>query len=71
MQYHFVVYFDDDYDQWHIMATTDHLMPDGSIYDPSDEEYGWRVPDSGSPESLRDAELFQDLRATIGAVIEP
>jgi hypothetical protein len=53
------------------MASTDHMMPDGSIYDPENEEYGWMIPDSGSPESLRDAELFQGLRATIGAVIEP
>jgi lipopolysaccharide export system protein LptC len=71
MQYHFIVYFDESDAQWHIMASTDHMMPDGSIYDPENEEYGWMIPDSGSPESLRDAELFQDLRATIGAVIEP
>ena len=71
MQFHYVVYFDEYDSKWHILATTDHLMPDGSVYDPSDEEYGWRIPELDTPESLRDAELFHGLRATIGAVIEP
>ena len=71
MQYHVVVYFDEYDKRWHIMATTDHLMPDGSIYDPSDEEYGWRVPDQDSAEIKRDAELFRQLDELLDARIEP
>ena len=71
MQYHFVVHFDEYDKRWHIMATTDHLMPDGSIYNPDNEEYGWFIPAPTDAAVQRDASLFQDLREMIGAVIEP
>lgn len=44
MQYHYIVMFDDETKEWDIIGEPDAYLPDGNVYDPSDEEYGWFMP---------------------------
>jgi hypothetical protein len=44
MQYHYVVMYDDEAGCWDLIGELDGYMPDGNVYDPSDEQYGWFQP---------------------------
>jgi len=70
MQYHYVIGYDDKGKEWFIDAAVDAYFPDGNVYDPDAEkrnQYGWIVPDHGTPVGDLDWKLFQMVQSVIVA----
>lgn len=66
MQYHYVVYFDTDKNDWFIEADPFDHFPDGNIWQ---DDIGWHVADEGSEKEALDVELWHTLRHCVPGIL--
>jgi len=71
MQYHYVVMYDTEFDEWRVdMDATEYL--DGNIFDPDAAiGKGWSWAEEGSPEDLLDGTLIRLLQSVMGSIPTP
>ena len=66
MQYHYVVIFDTDKNDWIVEQDPFDYFPNGNIWD---DDHGWRVADEGSDEERIDYECFRVLESCIPGIL--
>lgn len=72
MQYHYVVGYDSEMDQWFIESDTTAYFPDGNVWDDKqyrESFYGWKVPDEDSPEEAIDYAALRILQSCLPGII--
>ena len=72
MQFHYVVGYDSDTKRWWVEWDSEAYFPDGHVWDDERDraaEYGWIVPEDGSPEEALDMELYRILKSCIPDIL--
>ena len=52
MQYHFVVFYDDEQSKWGLEYDDTAYFPDGNVFDHKNAEWGWFYPEDDSQQSV-------------------
>lgn len=52
MQYHFVIFYDDEMNKWGMEYDDTAYFPDGNVFDHNNMEWGWFYPEDGSPAEI-------------------
>lgn len=72
MQYHYIVFYDEEFDVWRVEDEMTYNTLNGNVYDP-DGEFGqqWSFAEEGSPEDLLDTTAIHLLKSYIGNIPTP
>ena len=72
MQYHYVVMYDSEFDEWRVDLSTTAESFDGNIFDPdAPMGTGWHWAEEGSEEEAIDFTLGRLLESVMGSIPTP